>query len=139
MALTLTSGRRVTDALGSPADVPESQHLGRASVQVMLRIAARCPSAVMDSTWFPQVRPVVERLPGRLVEVRCVVPQDVARRRYYRRAAGRSGAHLDLQRSEEELWGSPSLPLGVGTVVEVDTTGPVDIARVAAEVLARRA
>jgi hypothetical protein len=105
----------------------------------MLRIAQRCPSAVMDSTWFPDVRPLVERLPGSVVEVRCVLPQDVARRRYLRRSAGRSAAHLDLQRSEQELWGSASLPLGVGSVVEVDTTGSVDIPRLAAEVLARGA
>lgn len=129
----------LAEALGRPADVPESQHLGRAAVRVMLRIAQRCPSAVLDSTWFPDVRPLVERLPGSLVEVRCEVPQDVARRRYLRRAAGRSAAHLDLQRSEQELWGSPPLPLGVGTVVEVDTTAPVDIRRLAAEVLARAA
>lgn len=129
----------LADALGRPADVPASQRLGRAAVQVMLRIAGRCPSAVLDSTWFPEVRPAVAALPGAVVEVRCVVAVDLARRRYRNRAATRHHTHLDLQRTDEELWGRPSTPLGVGVVVEVDTSGPVDVARLAAEVVAAAA
>ena len=125
----------LADALGDPQDVAASQRLGRASVQVMLRVAQRCPAAVLDSTWFPQVRPLVAALPGALVEVRCVVDVELARRRYAARAAGRHAGHLDRQRGDEELWGSPVLPLGVGPLVEVDTSGDVDVPRVAADVL----
>ena len=125
----------LADALGPPADVPESQRLGRAAVRVMLRVAHGCPGAIMDSTWFPEVRPLVTRLPGTLVEVRCVVPKEVARARYCRRAATRHEGHLDLLRTEEELWGGPSLPLGVGPVVQVDTTRAVDLAGLVTEVL----
>ena len=35
-------------------------------------------------------------------------------------------------RSEQELWGEPSRPLGLGPVVMVDTSGPVDIAELIA-------
>lgn len=125
----------LADALGRPADVAESQRLGRAAVLVMLRVAQCCPGAIMDSTWFPEVRPLVESLPGELIEVRCTVPKEIARARYYRRAAARHEGHLDLLRTEEELWGSPSLPLGVGRVVQVDTTGAVDIAQLMSQVL----
>lgn len=125
----------LADALGRPADVSESQRLGRAAVQVMLRVAQSCPGAVMDSTWFPEVRPLVMSLPGQVVQVRCTVPKELARTRYYRRAARRHEGHLDLLRTEEELWGSPSLPLGVGPIFEVDTTGAVDIAQLTREVL----
>ena len=125
----------LADALGRPQDVPASQQLGRAAVRVMLRVAERCPAAVLDSTWFPEVRPLVSTLPGALVEVRCVVDVELARRRYAARAAGRHPGHLDRQRSDEELWGSPVLPLGVGPLVEVDTSGDVDVPRVAADVL----
>ena len=125
----------LADALGRPADVAESQRLGRAAVRVMLRVAQSCPGAIMDSTWFPEVRPLVMSLPGQVVEVRCIVPKGVARARYYRRAAARHEGHLDLLRTEEELWGSPSLPLGVGPVVQVDTTGAVDMGQLVAEVL----
>ena len=40
----------LADGLGPPADVAASQRLGRAAVLAMLRVAARCPGAVPDST-----------------------------------------------------------------------------------------
>jgi predicted kinase len=126
----------LADALGRPEDVPGSQRLGRAAVRAVLRVAARCPGAVVDSTWFPEVRPLVQELPGVLVEVRCVVDRALARRRYNERAAGRHAGHLDLQRTEDELWGRPPAPLGVGPLVEVDTSRPVDVTRVAEQVRA---
>ena len=126
----------LADALGRPTDVAESQRLGRAAVWVMLRVAHGCPGAVLDSTWFPEVRPLVTSLPGVVVEVRCVVAKELARARYYRRAVTRHEGHFDLRRTEEELWGSPSRPLGVGPVVQVDTTGAVDITQLTADVLA---
>jgi predicted kinase len=125
----------MADGLGQPATVAESQRLGQAAVLVALRIARRCPGAVLDSTWFDYTKPLVEALPGPVVEVRCVVPLEVARSRYYARAAGRHAGHLDLAREEAELWGAPVRPLGVGPLVEVDTTVPVDIPAVGAEIL----
>ncbi len=86
----------MADALGRPTDVAASQRLGRAAVRVMLRVAHGCPGAVMDSTWSPDVRPLVTRLSGELVEVRCVVAKEVARTRSYRRAVTRHEGHLDL-------------------------------------------
>lgn len=126
----------LADVLGRPDDVARSQQLGRAAVRAVLRVAQRCPSAVIDSTWFPEVRPLVEQLPGALVEVRCVVDRELARRRYHDRAAGRHVGHLDLARTEDELWGRPAAPLGVGPLVEVDTSGPVDVTTVAEQVRA---
>ena len=51
-------------------------------------------------------------------------------------AAQRHPGHLDLERSEDELWGAPVLPLGVGPLVEVGTRGPVDVPAVARRILA---
>lgn len=124
----------LADVLGPPGTVAESQRRGRAAVLAVLRIARRCPGAVVDSTWFGYTRPLVTALPGPVVELRCVVPVEVARARYYARAAERHAGHLDLQRDEAELWGEPVPPLGVGPVLEVDTTTPLDIALIAAEV-----
>ncbi|MCP2199857.1 AAA family ATPase [Lentzea flava] len=124
----------LADGLGRPATVSESRRLGRAAVLAVLRIARRCPGAVVDSTWFDYTRPLVAALPGPVVEVRCVVPVEVARSRYHARAAGRHAGHLDFERDEAELWGSPVLPLGVGPVVEVDTSGPVDVPAIADEI-----
>ncbi len=127
----------LADALGAPDGVPASQRLGRAAVLAMLRVAARCPGAVLDSTWFDYARPLVAALPGRLVEVRTVLPREIARERYLARAAGRHPGHLDLARTEQELWSAPVAPLGVGPLVEVDTSAPVDLPALAARVRPR--
>jgi predicted kinase len=125
----------LADGLGRPDTVAESQRLGRAAVLAVLRVAQRCPAAVLDSTWFSYTRSLLATLPGRLVEVRCVVPLEVARARYYARAGTRHAGHHDLARTGEELWGEPSRPLGVDTAIEVDTTTATDARAIAMMVL----
>ena len=61
--------------------------------------------------------PLARSLPGRLAEVHCTVPRDLARARYRARAAGRHAGHLDADRTDTELWGEPVRPLGVGPVI----------------------
>lgn len=121
----------LSDGLGRPGTVEESQRLGRVAVLTMLRVAQRCPGAVMDSTWFDYTRPFLEVLRGTLVEVRCVVPLEVARSRYRARVATRNDGHLDALRSADELWGRPVRPLGVGPLIEVDTSEDVDVTALA--------
>lgn len=113
------------DALGPPATVEESRRLGRAAVFAVLRMAQASPGAVIDSTWYPYSLPMVRQLPGPVVEVRCVLDKALARERFTRRE--RDDRHLDALRSEEELWGSEVPPLGVGPLIEVDTTSSVDL------------
>jgi predicted kinase len=120
------------DALGTPSDVEESRRLGRAAVHALLAVAKRCPAAVVDSTWYPYAEPLARSLPGPVVEVRCRVPVGVARERYVRRV--RDPRHLDSLREEAELWGSDVEPMGLGPLIEVDTSGCVDVAEVAAAV-----
>jgi predicted kinase len=120
------------DGLGPPRTVAQSRCLGRAAVLAMLRVAQRCPGAVLDSTWFEYADPLVRGLPGRCAEVICTVPMDVARARYQARAGQRHAGHLDAERSEAELWGAPPRSPGCGPVLRVDTSGPVDIREVAA-------
>jgi predicted kinase len=115
------------DGLGPPETVTQSRRLGRAAVLAMLRVAARCPGAVLDSTWFGYALPLARSLPGRLAEVHCTVPRDLARARYQARSAGRHPGHLDADRTETELWGEPVRELGLGPVITVDTSGHVDI------------
>jgi predicted kinase len=115
------------DALGRPGTVAGSRRLGRAAVLAMLRVAGRCPGAVLDSTWFDYALPLARALPGRLVEVRCVLPRDVAKARYQARAVHRHAGHLDAERTDQELWGTPPPSLGLGPAVEVDTSADVDL------------
>lgn len=121
------------DALGPPPTVADSQRLGKAAVLAMLRVARHCPGAVLDSTWYNYAIPLARTLPGQLAEVHCTLPLDLARARYLSRAATRHAGHLDFARSEAELWGEPSRPPGLGPVVPVDTSGPLDAASLAAD------
>jgi predicted kinase len=121
------------DELGMPQTVAESQRVGKAAVLAMLRVARDCPGAVLDSTWFDYALPLAAELPGPLVEVHCLVPLHVARARFRGRARFQHAGHLDASRSAQELWGEPSSAPGLGPAVEVDTSGPVDIAGLAAE------
>jgi predicted kinase len=119
-------------ALGRPETVAASQRLGQAAVLAMLRAARTCPGAVLDSTWFDYALPLARMLPGRLIEVHCSVPLDLAQARYRARTCHRHAGHLDEARSDQDLWGQPPRPLGLGPVVDVDTSGPVDIAELTA-------
>ncbi|TGN62707.1 hypothetical protein EXE59_01115 [Nocardioides eburneiflavus] len=118
--------------LGAPTDVEESRRPGRAAVHALLAVARSCPAAVVDSTWYAYAEPLARSLPGPVVEVRCLVPVEVARERYVRRV--RDPRHLDGLREESELWGSEVAPLGLGPLIEVDTSAVVDVAGVAAAV-----
>jgi predicted kinase len=124
----------LADVLGTPTTVPESRRLGVAAVHAVLTAARRCPGAVIDSTWFEYTRPLVAALAGPFVEVRCVALLEVVRGRYRARAAGRAPGHLDLGRDDAELWSRPVEPLGVGPLVEVDTTAPVDVPALASHI-----
>jgi hypothetical protein len=56
--------------------------------------------------------------------------------RYRARSVGRHRGHLDADRTDDELWNDELVrPLGLGPLIEVDTTAEVDIASVAREVL----
>jgi predicted kinase len=122
------------DRLGAPTSVERSRELWEAAVHAVLRAAAGCPGAVVDSTWYPYALPLVRALPGPCVEIRCRVPVAVARERY--RARSRDSRHLDSLREEAELWGAEVAPLGVGPLIEVDTSGPVDVVELAGQVVA---
>lgn len=124
------------DAVGTPQTVDESRRLGMAAVHAVLRIAQNCPGAVIDSTWFDYTVPLVRRLPGMLIEVRCVTDIDTVRARFNARM--RDSRHLDALRTEEELWGKPVTALGVGPLIEVNTTQPVDVATLANRILSAR-
>jgi predicted kinase len=121
------------DALGPPSTVAESQRLGRAAVFAVLRAAQGCPAAIIDSTWFPYATGLVDALGGPFVEIRCEVDIDVARERYKNRM--RDPRHLDTERTEAELWANPVPPLGVDSLIRVDTNEAVDVAAVASLVL----
>jgi len=117
------------DHLGAPASVEKSRELGVAAVVAALRAAEARTAAVIDSTWYPYSLPLVRRLPGPFVEIRCRLNIVIAQERYRRRDM--DPRHLGGRRTDAELWGREVAALGVGPLLEVDTSEPVDIASVA--------
>lgn len=125
------------DALGLPDSVEESHRLGQAAVHAMLAVAATNPGAVLDSVWMPYTIPLISELDGPIVEVHCRVSRATAEARYLDRAPHRHPGHLSDQRPADELWSTQLVdPLGVGSIVEVDTERPLDPDRLAARVRA---
>src|SRR5437899_93809 len=92
------------DTLGFPATVEQSRDLGRAAVAAMLALARTSPGAVLESTFYPEVVPNLQALPGRIVEIRCRCPRELALARYRARTGGRHPGHLDAHRTDDELW-----------------------------------
>ena len=139
LSLPLLAKDAIKDALievlGAPATVEHSRALGRASVMAMLTVARTSRGAVLDSTFYPYTLPHLRALPGRLIEIRCVCQREVVEARYRARSGSRHAGYFDAERPAEELWNQHHLtPLGLGQVIEVDTSGQVDVASVADQV-----
>jgi predicted kinase len=114
------------DVMGA-ASVEASKELGRAAIAVLLALANDTHGAVLESVWRRSLATrELTTLDGRIVEVHCRCPADVARARYSGRA-GRAAGHFDRERLEEDLWhGEAAEPIASGwRVVEVDTTAPI--------------
>jgi hypothetical protein len=110
------------------------------------RQAERSSGAVLCS-WWKHPRSEVESgtpsewlssLQGRLIEVHCRCSAATAARRYASRT--RHPGHLDGFRSEEELRASFTVqasfgPLGIGSLVEIDSENAMDLQAVADAVI----
>ena len=113
---------------GPPGDEAHSRHLSDAAMAVLFSLASRCPRAVLDANFKPgdaQQRDSLGTLAGTIVEVHCRCDPEEAMRRYAQRAGARHPAHA-LKRITLELIARHDKPMGVGTVIEVDTGVPVD-------------
>jgi predicted kinase len=120
-------------------DVPASRTIGTASVAALLAVAAQAPGAVLESVWHrSRSLAGLSALPGNIVEVFCRCDPAVAAQRYARRAGTRAAGHFDGDRTAAGLWtddvGQPVA--GGWPVIEVDTTGPVSLGPVIAEIRA---
>jgi predicted kinase len=111
-------------------DVPASRSIGTASVTALLAVAAETGGAVLESVWHRSYAvDDLRRLPGDVIEVFCRCDPVLAAERYALRAGSRDAGHFDAQRAAEELWNDEvAQPVAGGwPVIEVDTTGPVDV------------
>lgn len=128
------------DAMGGiGGDLQESRRFGAGAMETLWALASRCPEVILEANFRPHS--VYERekligLDGKVVELHCVCPLDEAFRRFQARgAAGVHPAHPwhEMNRAAFDEFDQP---VGVGSVIKVDTTKPVDSAALANEVRA---
>jgi predicted kinase len=123
-------------ALGSPAN--QLDRIGPAAWAVFWVQARQCPRVVLDSNIRPgsvEQRAQLLALDGRIVEVACRCPPAVAQERYAHRAAagppGQRFTELTAERIAEYAG-----PIGLGALVDVDTSGPVDVDALVRDIVA---
>jgi predicted kinase len=125
------------DALHVPGegriDLSWSRRLSAASFSVLWALAARAGDMVIEANFQPDNEEALGRLRGlggRTVEVHCACPAEVAHARY--NARSRHEVHQGaLPLSAMAKY---DRPVGIGPLITVDTTRPVDVLAVVAEV-----
>ena len=116
------------DALGAPEpDLAWSRRLGGAAMELLWTLAARSADVLIEANFRPNSdneRAKLTALGGRPVEVHCACPAELAATRY--RTRTRHPVHHLTHASVESLaeW---DRPVGIGSLITVDTTTPVDI------------
>ena len=121
-----------------PDRVAWSKILGAASFEVIWTLASHAPAAVLEANFYPRSdyqRGKLTALAAPLVEVYCRCPPELAAQRYAARHAGRHPTHVSGEVTLDQL-ADFDRPLGLGPVIEVDTTSPVDAADLASRVSA---
>lgn len=112
-------------------DLEWSRRLGAAAMEIIWTLAAQSWRAVLEANFRPHSdyeKAKLSGLSGRLIEVHCSCPQEVARERYERRAAesNHHPAHV-TPTLDSALLAEFDQPVGLGRVIEVDTTRTVNV------------
>ena len=98
---------------------------------LLWRLAAECPAVLLEAnfrTGSEHERQRVLELSPSPVEVYCRVPSEVAAERYSTRGASRDHHEVHVVRSiGPTLLAEFEAPFGLGPVIEVATTEPVDV------------
>jgi predicted kinase len=122
------------DALGGiEGDLQSSRRIGAAAWAVFWSLAAHMPRVVLEANFrrdSAYERERIAALGGGIVEVYCRCPPAEVARRFAARAGTpqRHRAHAAVTViSPAEITAQFGDPLGIGTVIEVETHAPVDI------------
>jgi len=113
------------DSLGSP-DLGARERLSRAADEVVLRVAASSPGAILVNWWHRQTAVArLSGLSGRLVEVLCEAPPDLCAARWSSRV--RHPGHHDDIRPASPTPPPPFEPLlAPHPLIRVDTSTRLD-------------
>jgi predicted kinase len=112
-----------------------SRQLGGAAMEILWTLAAQSPRVLIEANFRPHSdyeRAKLASLSSRIVEVYCWCPPDMASQRFARRAAcaDHHPAHVDSE-LDPALLAEFDQPVGLGSLVEVDTTLPVGVPELA--------
>ena len=127
------------DALDGPVgDLQFSRKIGGAAMELIWMLAGRCPAVILEANFRPRSqfeRDKIAALSGSIVEVYCSCPVEECVRRYNERSDSghRHNAHVVVTATLEML-AEYGEPVGIGHVIEVDTSGPVDTGALALEI-----
>ena len=130
------------DALGGTrGDVEASKRIGAASWEILWALAPHIPRLVLEANFHRDnayERERIAALGGRLIEIYCRCPPGEVVRRFALRAARPQHhiAHYGGAIAEADVIAQFGRPVGIGTVIEVDTSAPVDIAALAQKIAA---
>ena len=116
--------------------VHEMERAGKAAWAVFWHMARRFPQAVLDTnikSGSAVERAELAKLDGRVIEVRCVCPVEIAMRRYAERAKTGNAVQRFREPSFERFAEYDS-PIGLGALIEVDTTETPDIEALTARI-----
>jgi predicted kinase len=125
------------DALGGQrGDAEASRRIGAAAWEVLWALAPHLPRVVLEANFHPNSdyeRRRLAALPGEILEVYCRCPPAEVARRFAVRAKlpTHHAAHAAPELTPEAIVAEFGRPIGIGTVIEVDTTRAVDIAALA--------
>jgi len=123
------------DALGAPEpDRTWSRSLGGAAMELLWALAADAPAVVIEAnfrSYSQYERTKLSGLAAWPVEVHCACPPELAIERYNARATHPVHVVTTLQL---EAMAEYDRPVGIGTLVTVDTTVTVDVNAIATAV-----
>lgn len=119
-------------------DIQSSRKLGAAAMGVLWTLAAQSSYALLEANFRPHCeyqRARLTALSAQIAEVYCWCPPDVATRRFEARAAGAGhhAAHVN-SKLDPAVFAEYDQPIGLGPVIRVDTTVPVNFERLAQDV-----
>lgn len=127
------------DALGAPTpDLAWSRKLGAAAMELLWALAADAPSVVIEANFRPHdpyQRNKLAALAEHPVEIYCQCDPGLAAHRYNDRARTCHPIHV-LASIPAGVRAEYDQPVGIGTLVTVNTAIPVDVTAVAAAVRA---
>jgi predicted kinase len=136
---------RIHDVLADtgPVELAWSRRLGAAAMELLWLLAADAPECMLEANFWhghehqnASLRALSEG--GKLVEVHCTTAREEILRRYEERQVSgqRHAVHPGDVFDPDDWQRKFGEPLGLGPVLRVDTSTPVDVPRLAAEVRA---